>query len=61
MREQLASRLAFGIELLQMEGSNHYGMAELARITGISKSTLKRNKVIVDLIDTAIHISRGNL
>lgn len=61
MREQLAQRLAQGIQLLQSEGHYYYTNAELARLTGVSPSTLKRNKEFIHIMDTAIHINGGTL
>lgn len=53
---ELAHRLADGLHLLQLDGCRYYTNQHLADVCGISTSTLKRNKELIKVIDTALYV-----
>jgi len=59
MRAELANRLAHGIQLLYIEGYDYYTEKTLSETTGISVSTLKRNRDMINLLDIALRILGG--
>ena len=59
MKSELAFKLAQGIQLLHLDGNHYYTNSILADTTGISTSTIKRNRDIVKMLDIALHLSDG--
>ena len=59
MKSELALKLAQGIQLLHLDGNHYYTNAVLANCTGVSTSTIKRNRDIVKMLDIALHLSDG--
>ncbi len=59
MRAELANRLVHGIQLLHLEGYYYYTEKTLSETTGVSVSTLKRNRDMINLLDIALRISGG--
>lgn len=59
MRAELANRLVHGIQLLHIEGYDYYTEKTLSETTGVSVSTLKRNRDMINLLDIALRISGG--
>lgn len=59
MRAELANRLAHGIQLLHLEGYDYFTKKTLSETTGVSVSTLKRNRDMINLLDIALRISGG--
>lgn len=57
MKSELAMRLAEGIHLLHLDGNLYYKNNELANIVGVSPSTIKRNRDLIQLLDVALHIT----
>ena len=58
MKALLASRLAYGIQVLHADENLYYTNANLARVVGVSTSTIKRNKQTLEILDTAMHLRK---
>jgi len=56
---ELINKLADGLHLLHLDGCHYYTNQHLADVCGVSTSTLKRNKELVKVIDTALYITEG--
>ena len=56
MKSELAFKLAQGIQLLHLDGNHYYTNAVLANCTGVSTSTIKRNRDIVKILDIALYL-----
>lgn len=57
---ELATKLADGLHLLQLDRCYYYTNQYLANICGVSTSTIKRNKELIKVIDTALYITEDN-
>ena len=57
MKPELAFRLAEGIQLLHHDDCDNYTDRLLADISGVSTSTIKRNKDLVKMLDIALRFS----
>lgn len=53
---ELANKIADGLHLLHLDGCHYYTNQYLADVCGVSTSTLKRNKELVKVIDTALYV-----
>ena len=56
---KLANKLAGGLHLLHLDGCHYYTNRHLADVCGVSTSTLKRNKELIKVIDTALYVMDG--
>ncbi len=53
---ELANKLTGGLHLLHLDGRHYYTNQHLADACGVSTSTLKRNKELIKVIDTALYV-----
>jgi len=60
MKPELAFKLANGIQLLHTDGNHSYTNSQLAKIAGISTSTIKRNRDTIKMLDIAMSITDDN-
>jgi hypothetical protein len=58
MKTSTANRLAMGIHMFKLDGVDTYTHGDLAKATGVSKSTIKQNRQILEIIDFAINKER---
>ena len=56
MKPESAFKLAQGIHLLHLDGNHNYTNSTLSNVTGLSTSTIKRNRDIVKILDIALHL-----
>ncbi len=56
---ELANKLADGIHLLHLDEYHYYTNQHLADTCRVSASTIKRNKELIKVIDTALYIMDG--
>jgi len=57
MKEETIHKLAQSIQLLHHDGNIYYTDTTLAKTAGVSSSTVKRNKLEIEMLDIVLHLS----
>jgi transcriptional antiterminator len=57
MKTELAMKLSEGIHLLHLDGNKYYSNTSLSEVTGVSVSTIKRNRDTIKLLDVALYLT----